>query len=250
MLSYSLALASSKSTIYFIHSDHLGTPQYLSDQSGALVSSIDHHPYGEVSSQSRPISNRLTLPGQYVDTETRLHYNYYRYHDTSIGRYHQSDLIGLRGGFALYAYANNNPILYVDPLGLEGMTISLGAGGAFVNGSISASADSRVAIDNTGRICIQSVVCGTGDKNIEESTAGLAGELGVVIGASEGLLCEMRESESTEAFALGGAGGAILGAVGVNTEDGLSGSRILIGVGALIGGGTRTCITRTVYCLN
>lgn len=33
----------------------------------------------------------LRLPGQYYDKETGLHYNYFRDHDPSIGRYEESD---------------------------------------------------------------------------------------------------------------------------------------------------------------
>ena len=40
----------------------------------------------------------LRLPGQYFDKETNLHYNYYRDYDSAIGRYVQSDPIGLSGG--------------------------------------------------------------------------------------------------------------------------------------------------------
>jgi RHS repeat-associated protein len=61
----------------------------------------------------------LRLLGQYYDKETNLHYNYYRDYDPSIGIYRQSDVIGLRGGLNTYAYVLGNPILYVDPFGLE-----------------------------------------------------------------------------------------------------------------------------------
>jgi RHS repeat-associated protein len=59
------------------------------------------------------------LPGQYFDKETNLHYNAFRDYDPAIGRYVQSDPIGLAGGLNTYGYANQNPLGYVDPHGLN-----------------------------------------------------------------------------------------------------------------------------------
>jgi hypothetical protein len=48
-----------------------------------------------------------------------LSYNYYRDYDPSIGRYIESDPVGLGGGLNTYGYVGGNPVGYLDPYGLE-----------------------------------------------------------------------------------------------------------------------------------
>ena len=61
----------------------------------------------------------LRFPGQYFDKETNLHYNNFRDYDPAVGRYVQSDPIGLHGGLNTYAYVYLSPLNLVDPAGLE-----------------------------------------------------------------------------------------------------------------------------------
>ncbi|MGP1666928.1 MAG: RHS repeat-associated core domain-containing protein [Rhodanobacter sp.] len=58
------------------------------------------------------------MPGQYFDKETNTHYNYFRDYDPAIGRYLQSDLIGLRGGINTYGYVGADPLGAIDSEGL------------------------------------------------------------------------------------------------------------------------------------
>ncbi len=108
----------SNADIYYIHNNHLNTPQVISDAQGDSVWQADYSPFGQASvSASSTIAFNLRFPGQYFDAETGLHYNYYRVYDPAIGRYIQSDPIGLGGGLNTYAYALGNPIGNMDPTG-------------------------------------------------------------------------------------------------------------------------------------
>lgn len=58
------------------------------------------------------------MQNQYVDRETWLHYNFFRYYEPDAGRVVNQDPIGLMGGENLYAFAPNAQE-WVDPLGLS-----------------------------------------------------------------------------------------------------------------------------------
>jgi len=81
-------------------------------------------PFGSNPADEDPDANSvafdlpLRLPGQRYDKETNLAYNFYRDFDSAIGRYVQSDPIGLVGGINTFAYVNSRPIDSSDFFGL------------------------------------------------------------------------------------------------------------------------------------
>ena len=95
-----------------------GTPQKLTDQAGAIAWDGVFAPFGETHATTGTLAQNLRFPGQYADSESALSYNWHRSYDPSLGRYLQSDPIGLAGGINTYAYVEGNPLRYTDPEGL------------------------------------------------------------------------------------------------------------------------------------
>ena len=114
-----IARIDNQTSIYYYHVDHLGTPQAMTDATGATVWKADYEPFGKANVRATStVENNLRFPGQYFDRETGMHYNYFRDYDPSTGRYIEADPIGLEGGTNPYLYAEANPLMYTDPLGL------------------------------------------------------------------------------------------------------------------------------------
>ena len=86
---------------------------WISDPFGTTAANDD--PDGD----GVPFTLNLRFPGQYFDTETGLHYNYFRYYDPDSGRYVTSDPIGLAGGLNTYGYVGGDPVGGVDLYGLR-----------------------------------------------------------------------------------------------------------------------------------
>jgi RHS repeat-associated protein len=110
---------------YFVHADYLNTPRQVDDINKSAVWAWEPIAFGANAPNSDPnntgtsFGDDLRFPGQVVDTEPGLRYNYYRDYDAELGTYVESDSTGLLGGsYSTYTYAHANPIRFVDPLGL------------------------------------------------------------------------------------------------------------------------------------
>lgn len=87
---------------------------------------ISLDPFGETVTEQNGNDNNFRFPGQYLDRESGLSYNWHRYYQPKVGRYYQvdpvtSNLLSAHSGselYNVYTYTRNNPLRYVDPLGL------------------------------------------------------------------------------------------------------------------------------------
>ena len=107
--------------IFWFHCQPNGTPERMTDSEGQVrwegVNSAWGKLLRESETQVSGYSQNLRMQGQYLDRETGLHYNLFRYYDPDCGRFTQQDQIGLAGGIKLYQYAPN-ALGWVDPWGL------------------------------------------------------------------------------------------------------------------------------------
>jgi RHS repeat-associated protein len=109
---------------YVVQADHLNTPRAILGAGNVSAWTWDSDAFGTTLANEKPstlatFNYNLRFPGQYYDKETGLHQNYFRDYNPKIGKYVESDPIGLAGGINTYAYARENPILWTDSLGLD-----------------------------------------------------------------------------------------------------------------------------------
>lgn len=111
--------------INYVHSDHLGAPVRITRTSdNARRWQWNRDPFGSLPADQDPESvgvfaYDLRFPGQILDGQAGIHQNYFRDYSPAIGRYVESDPVGLTAGINTYSYALSRPSLLIDPLGTE-----------------------------------------------------------------------------------------------------------------------------------
>ena len=101
-----------------VHGDVIGA----TDATGTLMQNNNYDAFG-----NRLIDNidPFGYCGEYMDAETGHIYLRNRYYDTTLGRFITEDPI--KSGLNWYLYCFANPVIFVDPFGLEYIVVSGGA---------------------------------------------------------------------------------------------------------------------------
>jgi RHS repeat-associated protein len=107
-------------TPLYYHFDFRGDTVALTNSSGAVIATTAYGAYGEILSQTGTASTPFLYNGLWgVQTDSNaLYFHRARYYHPELRRWLNADPIGLAGGLNLYGYVGNNPIGFVDPLGL------------------------------------------------------------------------------------------------------------------------------------
>jgi RHS repeat-associated protein len=104
--------------VYSFHTDHRGAVERVEDAAGNVVWEAELGPYGEANVLvGADFHQPFRLVGQYYDAETGLCAHRYRMYSPELGRFLESDPIGLQGGLNVYAWPGC-PLVVTDPLGL------------------------------------------------------------------------------------------------------------------------------------
>ncbi len=110
--------------VHAIESDHLGTPRAVIDKARNTAiwqwNLVTNEPFGDNDAKIDPdgdgtnFTMDLRFPGQLKDSAIGLNYNYFRDYDAKVGRYVESDPIGLDGGLR-YSLNIRRTGIVIDP---------------------------------------------------------------------------------------------------------------------------------------
>ncbi|MCR8921914.1 hypothetical protein NO559_03975 [Dasania sp. GY-MA-18] len=125
-------------SVVFVQTDLLGSPVLETDEAGNILGRSYYKSYGETKDGQR---EGVGYTGHLEDADLGLTYMQARYYDPVLGRFYGNDAVGFDNvhNFNRYAYANNNPYLYIDPDGRD-VQISFAiksGGGAAIAGELS-----------------------------------------------------------------------------------------------------------------
>jgi RHS repeat-associated protein len=117
-----IARMDSGGNVFYYFADPLGTTRTITQSNGTVCYDADFTPYGQEMVHTNTCPQNYKYTGYERDPETGLDYAMFRYYSPRLGRFMSVD--PLPGdvqdpqSFNRYAYVLNNPVGFIDPLGL------------------------------------------------------------------------------------------------------------------------------------
>lgn len=120
-----IATIGASGSVYYYHTDHLGSSSVITDSFGAKVQAVTYFPYGatrtNISTANPAIDVAYKYTGKELDTSTNLYYYDARYYDPTLARFLTADTtepsLAQPQDLNHFSYVRNNPFKYVDPSG-------------------------------------------------------------------------------------------------------------------------------------
>jgi RHS repeat-associated protein len=113
-------LTATGNTLYYLHSDHLGSTSLTTDSGGNVTARQNYYPYGAIRSGGG-MPTDIAFTGQRADSYIKLYQMGARWYDPEIGRWISPDTIvpdpSSPQQFNRFGYVSNNPVKYTDPTG-------------------------------------------------------------------------------------------------------------------------------------
>ena len=105
-------------TYEFFMKDHLGNTRVTFNETGGLVQTLAYYPFGMEMTTDGNADNQFRYNGKEMQEGTDWYDYGARFYDPELGRFHTVDPLAEQYSFqSPYAYAANNPILFVDKNG-------------------------------------------------------------------------------------------------------------------------------------
>ncbi|MDP2939998.1 MAG: LamG-like jellyroll fold domain-containing protein [Candidatus Omnitrophota bacterium] len=105
----------------YYHTNHLGSTDVITDDTGSQLVHYEYDPYGTIALTEGSDVTDYKFTGKPLDDETGLYYYGARYYNPTIGRFITPDTIVQAPydpqSLNRYSYCRNNPVNYVDPTG-------------------------------------------------------------------------------------------------------------------------------------
>ena len=148
---YGLSLISREADgdkVYYLYNGH-GDVTALVSETGMIVKTYYYDAFGNVLEETGTAENPFLYSGYVYDAESKLYDLKARFYDAKIARFMQEDTyLGSKAdplSLNLYAYCNNNPVIYSDPTGHSPILAAIIGGAvaaAVISGYTSSSSSS------------------------------------------------------------------------------------------------------------